>query len=135
MQVGAEVVGKLDRQVHSHHRVLLTMVSPFPGFRARSRVEGSDRKRALDADLLLRGCSPCSHFRGVKTAAAFGAHHEDIDLARQASQPPAMGVAGCSAPAPAPGNACTDFGAISRGAPTVFFYQVRAACDALSEGP
>jgi hypothetical protein len=59
----------------------------------------------------------------------------DIDLARQASQPPAMGVAACSAPAPAPGNACTDFGAVSRGAPTVFFYQVRASCDALSEGP
>jgi hypothetical protein len=59
----------------------------------------------------------------------------DIDLARQASQPPAMGVTGCSAPAPAPGNACTDFAAVSRGAPAIFHYQVRVSCDAASEGP
>jgi len=30
---------------------------------------------------------------------------------------------------------CTDLGAISRDAPAVFFYQVRAYCDALTEGP
>jgi hypothetical protein len=46
----------------------------------------------------------------------------DIDRARQGNQPLATGVTGCRAPAPAPGNSCTDVGALSRGAPTTFFY-------------
>ena len=59
----------------------------------------------------------------------------DIPSARQTSSPPATPVAGCSVPSPASGNACTDVGAVSRGTPTMFFYQVHSYCDAKSEGP
>ena len=33
------------------------------------------------------------------------------------------------------GSTCTDLGAVSRSAPSVFFYQVRAYCDAANGGP
>jgi hypothetical protein len=60
---------------------------------------------------------------------------EEIDQARQSSSPPAVPVTGCSVPAPATATACTDQGAVSRDAPTSFFYQVRTYCDASNEGP
>jgi hypothetical protein len=59
----------------------------------------------------------------------------DIPKARQASAPPALPVTGCAFPSPAIGNACTDVGAVSRNAPSSFFYQVHTYCDAASEGP
>ena len=60
---------------------------------------------------------------------------DEIDLARQANQPPAVPVVGCATPSPASGSSCTDVGGVSRGVPTIFFYQVRAFCDPLAEGP
>jgi hypothetical protein len=60
---------------------------------------------------------------------------KDIPLARQSSSPPAIPVDGCAVPAPATGPACTDHCAVSRGDPTLFFYQVRTCCDASNEGP
>ena len=60
---------------------------------------------------------------------------DQIDLARAASSPPAIPVAGCAPPVSAATNACTDLGAVSRGTPALFFYQVRAFCDPASEGP
>ena len=59
----------------------------------------------------------------------------EIDLARQSSSPPAVGVTGCSVPNPSISSTCIDGGAVSRDSPTIFFYQVRAFCDELSEGP
>ena len=58
----------------------------------------------------------------------------EIDLARAASAPPAIGVLGCSPPAPTLSSDCRDVGAIPR-TPQTLFYQVRAACGASSEGP
>ena len=60
---------------------------------------------------------------------------EDVPLARASSAPPAVPVASCAIPSPTLVPACTDAGAVSRGAPGVSFYQVRAHCDALTEGP
>ena len=60
---------------------------------------------------------------------------DDIDLARQSSSPPAIPVAGCAVPTPAAGVTCTDVGAVSRDPSRPFFYQVRAYCDAVTEGP
>jgi hypothetical protein len=91
---------------------------------------------------VLGNLVPPGTLLGVKTADTLGAQFEwgrDPNASEYhlntASQPPAMGVTGCSAPAPAPSNACTDLGAVSRDAPAVFYYQVRASCDAASEGP
>jgi hypothetical protein len=60
---------------------------------------------------------------------------EEIPQARQSSSPPAIPVTGCAVPSPATATACTDQGAVSRDAPTAFFYQIRTYCDALNEGP
>jgi len=65
----------------------------------------------------------------------FVTRKEDIPLARQASSPPAIAVAGCAVPAPAMGLTCSDVGAISRDPSLAFFYQARAFCDATTEGP
>ena len=59
----------------------------------------------------------------------------DIDRARQATQPPAVPVLACAAPSPTVVARCTDVGAVPRGAPGSFFYQVRAFCNATTEGP
>jgi hypothetical protein len=58
---------------------------------------------------------------------------EEIDLARQASVPPAIPV--CAAPNPAMTTECVDPGAVPRGMPAHFFYQVRVYCDPDTEGP
>ena len=63
---------------------------------------------------------------------------QQIPMANQANQQPsgpAIAVSGCAVPAPAPGPTCSDVGAVSRGAPTIFFYQAHAYCDATTEGP
>ncbi len=44
-------------------------------------------------------------------------------------------VAACAVPEPAGAPACIDRGAVSRAAPAVFFYQLRAYCDRNTEGP
>ncbi len=62
------------------------------------------------------------------------ANKQEIELARQASAPPAIPVPGCAVPNPASGS-CTDTGGVSRGAPSHVFYQVRDFCDATTEGP
>ena len=59
---------------------------------------------------------------------------QDIDSARENSQPPAMGVAGCATPSPAVAPTCTDSSAVPR-LPTLFHYQVRVHCAVGSEGP
>ena len=58
-----------------------------------------------------------------------------IDLARQSSAPPAIGVVGCSDPSPSPAPACVDVGGTTRDSPSPLFYQVRAACGGSREGP
>lgn len=60
---------------------------------------------------------------------------QDIPLANEANQPPASPTLGCADPTPAPGPTCTDTGGVSRGAPTIFFYQVHSICAAGQEGP
>ncbi|MEM7244945.1 MAG: hypothetical protein AAF533_06345 [Acidobacteriota bacterium] len=58
---------------------------------------------------------------------------EDGDLTRLASSPPAVGVAGCAEPDPAPGDSCLDLGAVSR--EPLLFYRVRSSCGGAAEGP
>lgn len=63
------------------------------------------------------------------------AQRQDIPLANEANQPPATPTLGCADPTPAPGTTCTDSGAVSRGAPTILYYQVHTYCSAGQEGP
>jgi hypothetical protein len=46
----------------------------------------------------------------------------------------AVAGVGCSVPNPTWSGSCIDAGGVSRG-PALRFYQMRAFCDALSEGP
>ena len=59
----------------------------------------------------------------------------DVPRARQATAPPAVAVARCAVPSQAAGTTCSDPGAVSRGTPATFFYQVHTYCDATTEGP
>lgn len=86
-------------------------------------VPPTDEVRLLKAtrsggDALLRwAADPAATGYNVWTVTA----KRDIELARLATAPPAVGVAGCSSPSPAPSNACTDIGAVARG--TRLYYQ------------
>jgi hypothetical protein len=100
------------------------VAEPISGLRAvRPSTSRADVAMAWQADLVARGYN-------VWTVEL----KRDIPDARQSTQPPAVGVVGCAAPNPAGSSTCTDAGGVSR-APALRFYQVRAFCDALSEGP